>query len=51
MKTQAYAYAHPDWRVYYFGALLIFYLGLTWISQIGFDRLTARASRGMAVAR
>jgi len=51
MKTQAYAYPHPDWRVWYFLALLAFYLTLTWISQIGFDRLTARVSRGMAVAR
>lgn len=51
MKTQAYAYPHPDWRVYYFGALLVFYLMLTWVSQVGFDRLSARASRGMAVAR
>lgn len=51
MKTQAFAYPHPDWRIWYFGALLIFYLGLTWISQIAFDRLSARVSRGMAVAR
>ena len=51
MKTEVYDYPHPDWRVYYFGALLIFYLALTWVSQIGFDRLSARAARGMAVAR
>lgn len=51
MKTGAYAYAHADWRVWYFGVLLIFYLGLTWASQIGFDRLSARVSRGMAMAR
>ena len=51
MKTQAYAYDHPDWRVWYFTALLFFYLGLTWLSQIGFDRIQARVSRGMAVAR
>ena len=51
MKTQAFAYPHPDWRVWYFGVLLIFYLFLTWISQAAFDRLTARATRGMAVAR
>lgn len=51
MKTQAYAYPHPDWRVWYFGALLVFYLLLTWISQRVFDRVFARASRGMAVAR
>lgn len=50
MKTQVYAYAHPDWRVWYFGALLVFYLFLTWISQRAFDRIFARASRGMAVA-
>lgn len=50
MKTQVYAYAHPDWRVWYFGALLVFYLFLTWISQRVFDRIFARASRGMAVA-
>ncbi len=51
MKTQAYAYAHPDWRIWYFAVLLLFYLGLTWVSQIGFDRLSVRVSRGMAVAR
>ena len=51
MKTQVYAYPHPDWRVWYFGALLVFYLALTWISQKGFDRLSDRVTRGMAVAR
>ena len=50
MKTQAYDYPHPDWRIWYFGALLIFYLTLTWISQIAFNRLNTRFSRGMAVA-
>jgi len=51
MKTQAFEYPHPDWRLWYFSALMAFYLGLTWISQIGFGRLTERVSRGMAVAR
>ncbi|MFN3259122.1 MAG: ABC transporter permease [Pikeienuella sp.] len=51
MKTQAFDYPHPDWRLWYFGALMIFYLLLTWVSQIGFGRLTAWASRGMAGAR
>lgn len=51
MKTQAFSYPHPDWRIWYFGALLIFYLLLTWISQIAFDRLNIRVSRGMAVSR
>ena len=51
MKTQAFAYPHPDWRIWYFGGLLVFYLGLTWVSQQGFNLLQARASRGLAVAR
>ena len=51
MKTQAYDYPHPDWRIWYFSALMVFYLLLTWISQAGFDRLNARLGRGMAVAR
>jgi polar amino acid transport system permease protein len=50
MKTQAFDYPHPDWRVWYFGALMIFYLGLTWVSEIGFDRLMARVGRGHARA-
>jgi len=50
MKTQVYAYAHADWRIWYFGALLVFYLFLTWISQRSFDRIFTHASRGMAVA-
>ena len=50
MKTQAFEYPHGDWRVWYFGALLVFYLGLTWISEIGFDRLMARVGRGHARA-
>ena len=49
MKTQVYTYAHPDWRFWYFAALLIFYLSLTWISQRFFDRIVARASRGIAL--
>ena len=49
MKTQVYTYAHPDWRFWYFAALLIFYLFLTWISQRLFDRTFARASRGIAL--
>jgi polar amino acid transport system permease protein len=50
MKTQAYEYAHPDWRVWYFLGLLVFYLALTWVSQRVFERIFARASRGMSVA-
>jgi polar amino acid transport system permease protein len=47
-KTSVYDYPHPDIRIWYFLALLVFYLGFTWISQIGFDRLTRIVSRGQA---
>jgi polar amino acid transport system permease protein len=49
-KTQLYAYPHPDWRVYYFAALLVFYLLLTWGSEKVFARLSDRLSRGQATA-
>ncbi|HPD93343.1 MAG: ABC transporter permease subunit [Rhodobacter sp.] len=49
-KTGHYAYAHPDWRVWYFLGVLVFYLGLTWISQKVFDRLMARLNHGQATA-
>ena len=47
-KTGIYAYPHPDWRLYYFGFLLIFYLGLTAISEVAYKRVMARLSRGQA---
>ncbi len=47
-KTSAYAYPHPDWRLWYFLALLVFYLGLTRISEILLGRLSARLSHGRA---
>ncbi|RMH41416.1 MAG: ABC transporter permease subunit [Alphaproteobacteria bacterium] len=47
-KTSAYAYPHPDWRLYYFLALLVFYLGFTRLSEIVFERLTIRLSHGQA---
>ncbi len=49
-KTSLYTYPHPDWRVWYFLALLCFYLALTWASERGFARLNARLSRGQATA-
>lgn len=49
-KTSAYAYPHPDWRLYYFLAILVFYLLLTWTSERIFDRIRARLSRGQATA-
>ncbi|ARO13904.1 binding-protein-dependent transporters inner membrane component [Ketogulonicigenium robustum] len=42
------AYPHGDWRMWYFLFLLVFYLGLTRLSEIGFDRLQRRLNRGQA---
>ncbi len=47
-KTSTFAYPHGDWRVWYFLALLVFYLLMTWVSQRAIDRLSARLSRGQA---
>ncbi|MGB3407876.1 MAG: ABC transporter permease subunit [Jannaschia sp.] len=41
-------YPHPDWRMWYFLALLIFYLCFTRISEIVIARLSRRLSRGQA---
>lgn len=49
-KTAIYEYPHPDWRLWYFLGILVFYMALTWVSQIGFERLMRRVSRGQAVA-
>jgi polar amino acid transport system permease protein len=49
-KTQAYEYPHPDWRLYYFIGLLIFYLLFTKVSEIVLARLSARLSKGQATA-
>ena len=45
------AYPHGDWRMWYFLALLVFYLGLTRVSEIVLDRTMARLTLGQAVAR
>ena len=47
-KTQAFEYPHPDWRVWYFIVLLVFYLGMTRLSEGVLGRLTSRLSRGQA---
>ncbi len=44
-KTGYFAYPHPDWRLWYFLGLLVFYLFLTWISGKVFDRLNVRFNR------
>ncbi|MGR3553824.1 ABC transporter permease [Paracoccus sp. (in: a-proteobacteria)] len=47
-KTQAFSYPHPDWRLYYFLAILVFYLLMTWVSERVLARLTRRLSAGQA---
>ncbi len=47
-KTTRFAYPHPDWRVYYFGVLLVFYLFMTWISERVFVRINRKLSHGQA---
>ena len=49
-KSAIYAFPHPDWRIYYFLVLLVFYLAMTSISERVLTRLTARLSRGQATA-
>lgn len=46
-KTNIYAYPHPDWRLWYFLGLLVFYLALTRASEIVLGRLTQRLGQGM----
>jgi polar amino acid transport system permease protein len=41
-------YPHPDWRLWYFLALLVFYLAFTRVSEIVLSRLTTRLTRGQA---
>ena len=45
-KTSAYSYPHPDWRLWYFTALLVFYLLMTKLSELAFARLERRFARG-----
>lgn len=49
-KTSAYAYSHPDWRIFYFLGLLIFYLLMTKASEAILKRVSARLSHGQATA-
>ncbi|WP_151717659.1 ABC transporter permease [Gemmobacter serpentinus] len=49
-KTQAYAYPHPDWRLWYFLFLLVAYLCMTRVSEIVLKKLAARLNHGQATA-
>ncbi len=41
-------YPHGDWRLWYFLALLVFYLAFTKVSEVFLDRLMRRLSHGQA---
>lgn len=41
-------YPHGDWRIWYFLALLVFYLGFTKISEVVLDRIMKRLTKGQA---
>lgn len=43
-------YPHGDWRMWYFGFLLLFYLGFTRVSEVVLDRLMRRLTHGQAIA-
>ncbi|WP_284164044.1 ABC transporter permease subunit [Frigidibacter sp. SD6-1] len=47
-KTEHFDYPHPDWRVYYFLVLLVFYLLMTKGSEVILGRLTRNLSHGQA---
>ncbi len=43
-------YPHGDWRMWYFFALLVFYLAFTKVSEVVLDRIMARLTKGQATA-
>jgi polar amino acid transport system permease protein len=43
-------YPHPDWRMWYFLALLVFYLAFTRVSEVVLNRIMARLTNGQATA-
>lgn len=48
-KTERFtSYPHGDWRMWYFLALLVFYLCFTKVSEVVLSRVTKRLSKGQA---
>ena len=47
-KGAVFDYPHPDWRLWYFLALLVFYLGLTRVSEVWLEKLMTRLTHGQA---
>ena len=50
LKTGAFSYPHPDWRLWYFLGLMIFYLLLTKVSEIVFAYLIRKLTHGQATS-
>ncbi|WP_171180065.1 ABC transporter permease [Ruegeria sp. HKCCD8929] len=46
--SQFTSYPHGDWRMWYFLFLLVFYLAMTKVSEVGLERLMQRLSHGQA---
>lgn len=44
------AYPHPDWRMWYFLFLLVFYLSFTKVSEVVLERLMRRLNKGQATS-
>ncbi|PUB13684.1 amino acid ABC transporter membrane protein 1 (PAAT family) [Yoonia sediminilitoris] len=50
-KTERFTdYPHGDWRMWYFLALLVFYLCFTKLSEVVLDRIMSRLTHGQATA-
>ena len=47
-KGPIFDYPHPDWTLWYFLGLLVFYLALTRVSEVVLARLTRKLSHGQA---
>jgi len=44
------AYPHPDWRIWYFLGLLVFYLLFTKVSEYVLTRINRRLARGQSIS-
>ncbi|CUI01830.1 ABC transporter permease [Leisingera aquaemixtae] len=50
-KTERFTeYPHPNWHVWYFAALLVFYLCFTKVSEVVLARIMKRLTKGQATA-
>ena len=53
-KTSAFSYPHPDWRLWYFLVLLVFYLAVTYVSEKLFTKLIRKVDytkRAVAISQ